>query len=371
MALLNQLDAAATRTALNGWLGRILPEAGRIEVTDVHVPHSSGMSMTTILFKATLEHGEEQELDLAARVAPQRESLFKSPDLGREFRIIAALHEHTDVPVPTPRWHETDPAVLGAEFLVFDRANGRAPADDPPFTVTGWVLDLTPKERERMHRNALEVLAGVHAADPTSLGLRFLDDSRFGPTGLEQQIARWYDFYEWVASGGSSPTIETGFDWVRENRSSEDEEIVLNWGDPRVGNCLFATDGSVAAALDWEMATLASPQTDLAWWLFMQRHHTEGIGAPLPDGIPDRDATIAIYEELAGRTVADMEFHEAFAALRSAVLMVRIGSLMIAGGALPDGHPMPYANPASTLLAELIGIPAPEGATQSFLGDRG
>ena len=59
-----------------------------------------------------------------------------------------------------------------------------------------------------------------------------------------------------------------------------------------------------------------------------------------------------------------------FAALRLSILMHRAGNLMIAAGLLPPDAPMKLNNPASQLLAKLIGAPAPERRAQSFIGNR-
>jgi hypothetical protein len=50
--------------------------------------------------------------------------------------------------------------------------------------------------------------------------------------------------------------------------------------------------------------------------------------------------------------------------------MLRAGQLRIAGGALPPDNPMPFSNPASQLLAKLLGLPAPAGVATSFVGNR-
>ncbi len=105
--------------------------------------------------------------------------------------------------------------------------------------------------------------------------------------------------------------------------------------------------------------------------LLLQRHHrTEGIGLPLPEGFPDRDAIIARYTELTGHEVQHADFYEAFGALKLSILMHRAGNMMIAGGMLPPDAPMKFNNPASQMLAKFIGAPAPSGAAQSFIGNR-
>jgi|SRR5882757_708314 len=370
MALLNTINTVEMQSVLTRWLGSKLSDARDVDIRDLTVASSSGMSMTTVLFQAafTTDAGA-REMDLVTRVAPAPESrVFRELDLEREFKVVEAL-DATPIPVPTPRWLERDASLLGAPFIVADRVYGESLGDDPPWTGKGWVIDLPADSRRTLMTNGLETMAAVHRLDWRALGFEFLDRPEFGPKGVEQQIGEWYASYEWSATIGCNPTIEAGFEWIRDNRPA-DGEIVFTWGDARPGNLIFGEDLSVRAALDWEMATLTGPETDLAWWLWLQRHHTEGLGLPLPHGIPTHDETIAIYEDLTGRTVTNMEFHERFAALRSAVIMMRVATLLIAGGALPQGHPMPFANPSSILLAKMLGLPVPTGATGGFLGDR-
>jgi aminoglycoside phosphotransferase (APT) family kinase protein len=57
--------------------------------------------------------------------------------------------------------------------------------------------------------------------------------------------------------------------------------------------------------------------------LFTTRHHTEGIGAPLPEGFLDRAATIARYEEITGHRVEDIDYYEVLGGVRLAIIMVR------------------------------------------------
>jgi len=372
MALLNKTDPNVAERNLTSWLARKLEGARDVRVANLEIPRASGMSNETILFDASWREGSgpERREGLVARVAPSGASVFPEKTLATEYRVMKMLGEHTAVPVPRVHWMEEDASALGAPFVVMGRVDGRVPADDPPFTAAGWVLDLTRAEQAKMADNGLAVLAAIHAVDWRALGLDFLARPSLGGSPLEQQVAWWKRCFEWAAEGESNPTIEAAFRWISDNRPRDDEPVVLNWGDARIGNMIFPADLSVAAVLDWEMVCLASPELDLGWSLFLLRHHTEGIGAPLPPGFPSREEMVTRYEELSGFAVRHIDFYEAFAALRLSILMHRAGNLMIAAGLLPPGAPMKLSNPASQLLAKLLELPAPAGAVQSFIGNR-
>jgi len=369
MALKNTTDPVRAAQQLAIAIERHLGVTG-VTVTDVTIPQSSGLSNETVLFDAawTDADGASRTEQLVARVQPSGPAVFPRYDLGLEFRVMQALDAGTAVAVPTMLFHEAGTDLLGAPFIVMGRVEGRIPSDDPPFTATGWVLeDLSAEQRAQLCDNALRTLVDIHAVDLDAVGLG--DLRKHAESGLEGQLRFWEETFAWAAEGDANPTIESAFAWLREHQPPT-EAAVLNWGDARIGNMIFRDDLSVGAVLDWEMVAIADPALDVAWWLFMVRHHTEGIGMPLPEGFPSRDEVLARYEELAGRTLEHLDFYEVFVATRLSVLMHRAGNLMIQAGLLPADAPMKYNNPASQLLAKTLGLPAPEGAAQSFIGNR-
>lgn len=370
MALKNKIDTEVAAKSLAGWLGTKIPGAQNICVTDVQVPSVGGLSNETVLFTASWrEDGVEHTQGMVARVQPNGPGIFPVYDLRKEATVIQALADNTPVPTPKVFFYEDDPSVFGSPFLVMERIDGRIPSDDPPFTATGWVLDLTPRQRAQLWDNGLTVLAQIHRVDWRTLGLDFLDTREHG-SGLDAQIAQWEGVFDWAADGEPNATISAALAWLRDNQPPDDGEKVLNWGDARVGNLIFSDDLAAAAVLDWEMVALASRELELGWWLFLVRHHTEGIGLPLPEGIPDAAQTIARYEQLTATTLKNLDYYEIFAGTRLAIIMVRAAHMMIAAGMLPPDSPMAQSNPASQLVAKLLNLPAPTGNTTSFIGNR-
>jgi len=370
MALSNKIDADHAATALAEWLGRRIPEADGIRVSGVTVPSASGLSTETVLFDAAwTENGVAREQGMVARVQPDGSGVFEHYDLAKEAAVMRALADHTPVPAPRILFYEEDGSVLGAPFLVMERVAGRIPSDDPPFTAAGWVLDLTPRQRNNMWNASLDVLADIHRADWRELGLGFLDSPEHG-RGLSAQLDHWERTFAWAREGQPNPTVEAALAWLRDNQPRDEGELVLNWGDARVGNMIFSDDLEVAAVLDWEMVALASRELELGWWLFLARHHTEGVGLPLPEGVPDHAETIARYERISGHTVRDIEYYEVFAGTRLSILMVRAANMMISAGLLPPDATMALNNPALQLVAKLLDLPAPTGEAVTFIGNR-
>ena len=98
-----------------------------------------------------------------------------------------------------------------------------------------------------------------------------------------------------------------------------------------------------------------NPEQDLAWWLFLDRHHSEGIGIERLAGLPGREETVARYEELIDRRVRHLDYYEVFAAFRFAVIMCRLWQLLVEYGAVPADADPQASNIPARLLAGMLG----------------
>jgi aminoglycoside phosphotransferase (APT) family kinase protein len=371
MALVSRTNLRGAEAALTDWLSTKLSRAEDLQVSGLDVPAASGFSNETVFFDASWrDEGSVRRQRMVARLQADAPGLYPEYDIAVQFGVMRALGRGSDVAVPRVLWIEHDPSVLGVPFFVMERLTGRVPADDPPFTATGWVLDLAPEARARLADNGLRELVKLHALDTDELGLAFLERPELGHTPLEQELAFYRSYYQWAAEGRPHPVIESAFAWLSSNQPAEHGPVVLSWGDARIGNMMFAADLSVVGVFDWEMASLARPEQDLGWWLFMHRHHTQGFGLPHPQGFPTREQVIARYEDLAERRVADIEYYETLAALRGSVIMVRLARMMIDAGLLPADSGMAHNNGSSRILADLLSLPAPEGAGVALISKR-
>jgi aminoglycoside phosphotransferase (APT) family kinase protein len=372
MALVSNIDPANATEQLSSWLAEQLPLGADPVITDLRVPKESGLSAETVMFNvAWSQRGARREQRLVARVAPTGPGIYMDYDIPREAQVLRAVASHSAVPVPAVLWSETDPAVLGAPFLVMEHVDGRVPLDDPPFTGAGWVLDLTPEQQTVLHDNSLAAMAAVHTMPVEDLGLEaaFVRPD-LGTTLVEQHLGYVEAMFEWATSGAANPVIEAGLAWLRANPPKTPERACLCWGDGRMGNLVFNDDLSVAAVLDWEAATIAVPEYDLGWWRFAMRHHSDGMGLPLPLGFPANEELPARFEQISGRTLQDLRFWEVLNGVRFCCIVARGASLMIAGGMLPPDAPMAVNNPGTRVLADILGIPSPAGEAAYYVGNR-
>lgn len=338
MPVPHQRDPELTRERLRAWL------PGGPAVGPVSIP-GSGFSTETLIFEASWP---DRDRRLVARVAGPGHRLYPQARLDVEFQVMRVLGRGADVPVPVVHWYEDDPAILGGPFFVMDHVDGRTPADLPSYHREGWVADLPEEDRARLWWSGVETLWRVHRLDASDLA--FADFPGRGASGLERQL----DHYEeHLGFFGAEPALaRDALAWLREHRPPEPSAPSLLWGDARLGNMLFAASGRPAAVLDWEMTSLGDPESDLAWYLYLDRHLSEGIGAARLPGLPDREETVARYEKLSGRPVRHLHYYEVFAGFRLMLITARLTRLLRASGTVGPGFPL--ARNTAALLARTL-----------------
>jgi aminoglycoside phosphotransferase (APT) family kinase protein len=355
MAVPSSRDIAATERQLARFLEATHPDLGHVEVTVLPSSAGTGFSGESLMFDARCldsTTGAQQVVECVARIRPDAYTLYQDHDLELQWRVIDALSRGTDVPVPRIIAHDAiEGTWLGQQCFVMERIAGSVPADLPPYTVKGWMKDASADDQRRAYVGGLEVLAKIHAADWSALGLGFLRDSS-NPAGLQVQLAHDEQFLAWIGSGRTFSELTSASQWLREH-VPDDGVLALSWGDARLGNMLFR-DFRPVAVLDWEMATLAAPGADLGWWLVFNLIHSVGIDRPSLPGIPSDAEAIEIYQRSAGVEVTDLLFYEVRAALRAAMLLVRFSDAMVANGTLaPAAADRPYT-PAVNVLRYLL-----------------
>jgi len=104
--------------------------------------------------------------------------------------------------------------------------------------------------------------------------------------------------------------------WV----ATQPEHETLVHGDYRLDNLLV--DGvTPTAIIDWEMANVSGPLTDLAWWVWIDKCNSEGLGVPRLAGLPSPDEIYERWHQATGRSVGSLPWFELFAVVRYAVIL--------------------------------------------------
>ncbi|MFP5579666.1 MAG: phosphotransferase family protein [Acidimicrobiia bacterium] len=257
------------------------------------------------------------------RRPPLGQVLASAHDMGREHRIIAALHD-TDIPVAPPLGYVPDDAVNGAPFYVMDFVNGHI------LRTQAEAMGLPVAARANCGDSLVDVLARIHAVDVDAVGLGDL-----GRTDgyIERQLKRWYGQWE------KSKTRELpDIDHVHRVLSADVPEqgpAAIVHGDYRLDNCMVDDTGEVIAVLDWELCTLGDPLADVG--LLMVYWSEPGdrsptLGAPTAaDGMRSRQELLDRYAAASGRDLSRIDYYVAFGYWKLACIVEGVYARYIGG----------------------------------------
>jgi aminoglycoside phosphotransferase (APT) family kinase protein len=277
---------------------------------------ASGYSSETIFVEASWSDGEGRHQDsLVVRMAPPSVGTFARYDLVPQWQAQVAAAS-AGVPVADPVL-ETDPAWVGAPFIVMPRVDGHivgALAHRDP-----WLSGLAPTDRGRVYDGFLATLAAIHRADPDSAPAIPRRDN-----GAE--LDYWEEYLSWSCHGQPVPALARALKWCRKHRPPNEPDAAVLWGDARFENMVLDDDGMPRAVLDWDMTSVGAPEHDLAWVTSLDFTMHQMFGKRT-DGFPDRTSTVARFEELSGRSVRDLDWYETLAMVRSTAVMTRINVL--------------------------------------------
>jgi aminoglycoside phosphotransferase (APT) family kinase protein len=349
---------------LNEWLAE---RTGSNDVAVVGFSRpAAGQSNDTVLFDAVVD-GHPEHLVIRRQV--EGTTIFRDPDVLREARVLQGLAA-AGVRVPAVRWSEPDPSILGAPFFVMERVEGRVPLGKPSIHTVGWLPSLTATERARLWSSALEVLVAIHAVDWRSTHDFLLDGDATSAT-VGAHVAALTDWYRWSAAEREYPITDAAVEYLERHAGNVDAgEPVLLWGDARVGNMLFADDHTVAAAVDWETASIGPAGRDVAHWVFFDGFQTDAVGIERLDGWPDADTTVARYEAASGRRLGDLTFFDVMESLFMATTLIRQADRRVAQGLAGPENRMGHDNTVTQMLARRLGLAVPS-LSPDYIAHRG
>ena len=247
-------------------------------------------------------------------------------DMEREYRVLSQLWRAFEL---APRaFHYCDDAeVMGKPFFVMERRHGYVVRKTWPGSFEG---DLA--KQRKVAESLVDSLADLHAVEPRTVGLEDLGR----PDGfIERQISGWTD--RWFAAATRQVAEMGEVSKVLTNRVPRRQRTTILHNDFKLDNTMIGEDGSLVAVFDWDMATLGDPLVDagtlLAYWAqpddptyLVFGTNAVAIGEVLP-----KRAVRERYAERSGLDLSEINFYEALALFRIAVIIEQIYARYVAG----------------------------------------
>ncbi len=249
------------------------------------------------------------------RRPPLGHVLATAHDMAREHRVISAL-AGSPVPVPATIAMCDDLEVLGAPFYLMERVEGTAvrTRDD--------LLQVPSGARVPLAHRLVDTLAALHGVDPSAVGL-----ADFGrPEGfLQRQVRRWGQQLD-----ASRSRDVAGIDDLHAALGAAlptSQRATIVHGDFRLDNVLVGPGHEIKAVLDWEMATLGDPLTDIGLLLVYWgdgRPGALGSVAETPASVedyPDGAALAERYAAASGLDLSPLPWYVAMGCFKLAVVL--------------------------------------------------
>lgn len=240
-------------------------------------------------------------------------------DMEREYHILEAL-QPVYAQSPKPVLFCGEETVLGAPFYLMERVNGVILR--PPLRDARW---QDPTLMRTLSEKLVDNLVDLHALQVAGTPLEMLGK----PEGyVQRQVEGWIGRYE-KSQTDDVPIVDELGRWLRANQPTPRYVAFLH-NDYRYDNVVFSPDLTrITAVLDWEMATVGDPLTDvglmLAYWVeandapaFRVFNVTHLAGNLTRQEVAER------YAQRTGRSVADVVFYYALGQYKLAVILQQI-----------------------------------------------
>ena len=251
-------------------------------------------------------------------------------DMGREFRVLGALHRvWPKVPRPLAFSEEND-SPLGIAFFVMERVRGVILRSASARGVT-----LDPPTMRRVCEAFVDNLVELHAIDVQRAQLADLGR----PDGyVERQISGWTERWRKARTDGV-PDLDRTAEYLATHVPPATAPTLVH-NDYKLDNLVLDPDdlGRVRAVLDWEMATVGDPLSDLgmslAYWIDADdapELRALQVGHPLLPGNLTRAEIAARYAQKSGRDVARLAYFRVLGLFKVAVIAQQIYARYAAG----------------------------------------
>jgi len=290
---------------------------------------SDGKSLTT----KNISFGHSNEVHLisfdgkswALRRPPRGPLLPTAHDVLREYRVLKAL-QATNVPIPRVYAACEDPQYIGAPFYLMEHLKGHV-IRSPNVPSSEVSFADTPAKRRAVSEGMIDLLVALEAVVYRAVGLE-----KFGrPDGyIERQLKRWTDqLARTLPLTRPLPIMEKIRDWLASHIPPPQPPTIVH-GDFKLDNVMWRdTDAPKAIALfDWEMSTIGDPIADIGWMLTYWTEttdtdlHRSVVSSMNPDpGYLSRAEMIALYEKKSGRAMNNINFYQAFALFKLAIIL--------------------------------------------------
>ena len=266
----------------------------------------------------------------------------------REYIVMKALQGY--VPVPETVGWCADPDIIGYPFALVQHIDGVSISDELPASYDG------AKAVNALGEQLTDALAALAIAPWQDIGLDGLGNPQ---NFLQRQIERWLKVRA-DQSVRDLPEIDRLGRWLLENVPADAPTGVVH-GDFHLDNSLCGRDApELLAVIDWEMASVGDPLTDLGLFLMFWGDkrsaeppgfaHVQGVTRQ--PGVHSRRTLAERWSRSSGLSIVNLDYYCCFAFWRLAAIVEGAYGLFVQGKVdTPYARGLEYDVPALLLEA--------------------
>jgi aminoglycoside phosphotransferase (APT) family kinase protein len=207
---------------------------------------------------------------------------------------------------------------LGAPFFIMERRRGIV------------LREECPPEIDPRHASGsfVDCMARLHAIELSTAELRAMGK----PEGyIERQVRGWAERWN-RAKTEELPEVDDVIAWLAARIPPSTAPTLIH-NDYKLDNVMLAPGKPerIEAVLDWEMATIGDPLSDLGltlcYWVWAAAPEVCVTGAPALTAQPGwytREELIQTYSERTGRDVGNIGYYEVLGVFKLAVIIQQI-----------------------------------------------
>ena len=305
------------------WLRANADDPKGLEGTPEVQQFTGGVSNLTYLLRYAGRSGKPGR-DVILRRPPAGSKAKNAHDMHREYDVQRLLRPVFDY-VPSMVAFCDDESVIGSEFYVMERLNGRILRRNLPKDMV-----LSQEQARDLSRTYVDRLVDLHQVDVAAAGL---DKFSRGTGYVGRQVAGWSDRYR-KARTKNVGSFEKVMAWLEANQP-EDRGSCFIHNDYRFDNLVLDPENplKVIGILDWEMATVGDPLMDLgsalAYWIEAGDNPVFRAFRRQPSNVPGmltRTEIVDYYATETGQVITPEQwrFYEVFGLFRLAVIAQQV-----------------------------------------------
>jgi aminoglycoside phosphotransferase (APT) family kinase protein len=261
-------------------------------------------------------------IDRILRMPPSEEGLLPPYDMACQHAVLSAVGGwHAGPPVPRVFELCTDAAVIGDPFFLMERLVGEA----FEYRVPDWLAAAPATVRDLMCAQWIGAITAVHRMPAELMPAALMT--------VREEAQHWRD----VAGAAEAPQLLLDLldDLIAQPPPSSGPPTPVH-GDPKHGNCLWDR-GRLMGLLDWEMAHVGEPLTDLG---YLTSFYDQG-DVPLAnagfelEGWWSRARVVEEWEKATGRVARDLRRYEVLGMCKIAAI-IQLGYHLFRSGRATD-----------------------------------